>query len=159
MKKAVYPGTFDPFSNGHFDIIQRASKLFDEVHIVVSQNILKKTYFSAEERVAMIKKCVKELPNVLVTSYDGLVVSYCKENNISILIRGLRNYNDYENEFSLFQYNKDIAPEVETILLLPTTKNQFISSSAIKELVRFNCDITSYVPKPIVKEIVERLKV
>lgn len=159
MKKAVYPGTFDPFSNGHLDIIQRASKLFDEVHIVVSHNILKKTYFSTEERVAMIRKCVKGLPNVVVTSYDGLVVSYCKEQSIPVLIRGLRNYNDYENEFSLFQYNKDIAPEVETILLLPTTKNQFISSSAIKELVRFHCDISNYVPKPIVKEIIDRLKV
>lgn len=158
MKKAVYPGSFDPFSNGHLDIIKRASKLFDEVHILVSYNISKTTNFTKEERVCMIKKCIGSLPNVIVESYDGLVVNYCKEKKISIIIRGLRNYNDYENEFNLFQYNRDIAPEIETVLLLPSTKNQFVSSSAIKELVRFDCDISKYVPKAIEKDIMDSFK-
>lgn len=158
MKKAVYPGSFDPFSNGHLDIVKRASKLFDELHILVSHNLTKKTNFTAEERVSMIKKCVKTLENVVVESYDGLVVNYCKNNAIDVIIRGLRNYSDYENEFNLFQYNRDISAEIETILLLPSTKNQFVSSSAIKELVTFDCDISKYVPKEIEKEIRKKLK-
>lgn len=158
MKKAVYPGSFDPFSNGHLDIVKRASKLFDELHILVSYNIAKNSNFSSQERVAMIKKCVSSLKNVIVDSYDGLVVNYCKEHGIQVIVRGLRNYSDYENEFNLFQYNRDIAPGIETIFLLPSTKNQFVSSSAIKELVSFDCDITKYVPAEIQQEIISKLK-
>ena len=158
MIKAVYPGSFDPISNGHLDIIERASKMLDEVHIVVSYNIKKATTFSVEERIEMIKKVTKNLPNVYVTSYNGLIVNYCKENNINILIRGLRNYQDYENEFSLFQFNRDINPEIETILMLPSSKNQFVSSSAIKELVTFDCDISAYVPVEIKEIIINKYK-
>ena len=106
----------------------------------------------------MIKMVTKDLPNVFVTSYNGLIVNYCKENNINILIRGLRNYQDYENEFSLFQFNRDINPDIETILMLPSSKIQFVSSSAIKELVTFNCDISSYVPQEVEKIIVKKYK-
>jgi pantetheine-phosphate adenylyltransferase len=156
MIKAVYPGSFDPLSNGHLDIIKRASKKIDELHIVVSFNIHKKNTFTVSERVEMIKLVTKNLPNVFVTSYDGLIVNYCKENNIDILIRGLRNYQDYENEFSLYQFNKDINPNVETILMFPSSKNQFVSSSAIRELVSFNQDISSYVPAEIKDIIVSK---
>ena len=156
MIKAVYPGSFDPLSNGHLDIIKRASKKIDELHIVVSFNIHKKSTFTVSERVEMIKLVTKDLPNVIVTSYDGLIVNYCKENNIDILIRGLRNYQDYENEFSLYQFNKDINPNVETILMFPSSKNQFVSSSAIRELVSFNQDISSYVPAEIKDIIVSK---
>lgn len=158
MIKAVYPGSFDPISNGHLDIIERTSRIVDELHIVVSYNIKKATIFSVEERINMIKLVTKDLPNVHVTSYDGLIVNYCKENNINILIRGLRNYQDYENEFSLFQFNRDINPNIETILMLPSSKNQFVSSSAIKELVTFNCDISSYVPAEIKNIIIDKYK-
>jgi len=158
MSKAVYPGSFDPFSNGHLDIVKRASKLFDEIHVLVSNNIFKKTIFSTEERINLIKKCTTDIPNLVITSFDGLVVNYCKDNEISIIIRGLRNYSDYEAEFSLYQYNKDIYPNVETILLLPSTKTQFVSSSAIKELLNFNCDISKYVPKEIEQDIINKMK-
>lgn len=158
MSKAVYPGSFDPFSNGHLDIVKRASKLFDEIHVLVSNNIFKKTIFTADERIELIKKCTKDIPNLVITSFDGLVVQYCKENEISIIIRGLRNYSDYEAEFSLYQYNKDIYPNVETILLLPSTKTQFVSSSAIKELLNFNCEISKYVPAEIEQDIINRMK-
>ena len=158
MKKAVYPGSFDPISNGHLDIINRASKIFDELHIVVSYNIKKATTFSAMERMDMIKEVTKHLPNVVVTSYNGLIVNYCRDNDINVLIRGLRNYQDYENEFSLFQFNRDINPDIETILMLPSSKNQFVSSSAIKELVTFNCDISNYVPKEIEEVIIKKYK-
>ena len=158
MKKAVYPGSFDPLSNGHLDIIKRASRLFDEVHVIVSINVLKKSIFTPEERINMVKLVTKDMPNVVVNAYDGLVVNYCKENNINVIVRGLRNYSDYENEFSLFQYNRDINSSVETVLLMPTTKNQVVSSSAIKELVTFGCDITKYVPRDIKDIIVEKFK-
>ena len=158
MIKAVYPGSFDPLSNGHLDIILRASKMLDEVHIVVSSNIKKTSTFTVEERINMIKMVTKDIANIHVTSYDGLVVNYCKENGINILIRGLRNYQDYENEFSLFQFNRDINPDIETILMLPSSKNQFVSSSAIKELVTFNCDISQYVPSEIKDIIVNKYK-
>jgi len=158
LKKCVYPGSFDPISNGHLDIIKRAAKLFDEVHVLVSYNMFKKTTFTKDERIELIKLATSNLTNVIVTAYDGLVVNYCKDNQISIIIRGMRNYSDYENEFQLFQYNKDINPNVETVILLPSSKNQFISSSAIKELVTFGLDISKYVPKAIVDKVTEKLK-
>lgn len=158
MKKAIYPGSFDPISNGHLDIIRRAAKIFDELHVVISSNILKKYTFTTEERIDMIKEVTKDIKNIYVTSYDGLVVDYAKENNIDILVRGTRNYNDYENEYTLFQYNKNLAPNIETIILMPTFENQFISSSAIKELVTFNCKIDKYIPKEIVLKVEEKIK-
>lgn len=158
MKRAVYPGSFDPLSNGHLDIIKRASKLFDEVHVLISYNMFKKASFSVEERIQMIKDSTKGINNLVITSYDGLVVQYCKDNQIGVIIRGMRNYSDYEAEFSLFQYNRDILPGIETILLMPTTKNQMVSSSAIKELVTSGVNIDKYVPKQIVDRVVEKLK-
>ena len=158
MKKAIYPGSFDPISNGHLDIIRRAAKIFDELHVVISSNILKKYTFTTEERIDMIKEVTKDIKNIYVTSYDGLVVDYAKENNIDILVRGTRNYNDYENEYTLFQYNKNLAPNIETIIFMPTFENQFISSSAIKELVTFNCKIDKYIPKEIVLKVEEKIK-
>lgn len=158
MIKAVYPGSFDPLSNGHLDIITRASKIMDEVHVVVSYNQNKKSIFSVEERIEMIKMVTKDFKNVYVTSYDGLVVNYCKNNDIKILIRGLRNYQDYEQEFSLYQFNRGIDSDIETMLMLPSNKHIFVSSSAIKELVSFDADISLYVPKQIKEIIIQKYK-
>ena len=156
--KAVYPGSFDPISNGHLDIIKRASKIFDEVHVLISNNMFKNNSFTNDERIYMIKEVTKQLKNVIVESYDGLVVNYATENNIGVIIRGMRNYSDYENEFTLFQYNRDINPKVETILMMPTTKNQVVSSSSVKELIKYNVDISKYVPKEIVEFVTNKLK-
>ena len=156
--KALYPGSFDPISNGHLDIIKRAAKLFDELYVVVSYNINKKSTFSMDERVEMINEVCKNIKNVKVIAYDGLIVNFAQENNIGVIIRGLRNYSDYEAEFQLAQYNYDINNKIETILFMPRTKNQFISSSAIKEMVNFDVDISKYVPKEIVSKIVNKMK-
>lgn len=155
MKKAIYAGSFDPISNGHLDIIDRASKIVEHLHIVVSYNNNKQTTLSIDKRIDLIKKVTSHLNNVTVTSYDGLIVHYAKENNIELLIRSLRNYQDYEQEFSLFQYNKDIDNDIETMLLLPSSKNIFISSTAIRELLHHKCDISKYVPQEIVQDIVD----
>ncbi|MCR5349649.1 MAG: pantetheine-phosphate adenylyltransferase [Acholeplasmatales bacterium] len=158
MRKCVYPGSFDPISNGHLDIIKRASKLFDEVHVIVGHNLLKKYIYTIDERIDMINECVKDLPNVKVIAYDGLVAQYCKENNINIMVRGMRNYSDYENEFSLFQYNRDIYHEIETVILMPTTRLQVVSSSSIRELLEFGVDISKYVPKCVAEKITNKYK-
>lgn len=160
MRKACYPGSFDPLSNGHLDIILRASKQFDELYILVSYNVRKKCTFTPKERVEMIMEVVKHynLKNVKVFSSMDLVVKFCEDNNIPTIIRGLRNYMDYENEFSLYQFNRDINPNIETMLMFPTTRTQFVSSSSIKELIAFNLDISPYVPEVISKQIIEKLK-
>lgn len=158
MTKAVYPGSFDPLSNGHLDVIKRASKIFDLVYVLISPNVHKKPTFTVEERVSMISKVVEDMPNVKVVSTCELTVSFAKKNDIKVMIRGLRNYNDYESEFQLAQFNKDIAPEIETLLMFPNTQNQFVSSSSIKELLTFNVDITKYVPKVIAQEILKKFK-
>ena len=154
--KAVYPGSFDPLSNGHLDVIKRASLIFDEVHVLISTNVHKNPTFSVLERIDMIKKVCSNLKNVKVVSTDMLTVTYAKENNINVIIRGLRNYTDYESEYQLAQFNKDIAPNIETLLMFPSTKNQFVSSSSIKELLMFNVDITKYVPEVIAEEIYKK---
>ncbi|MGL4948757.1 MAG: pantetheine-phosphate adenylyltransferase [Anaeroplasmataceae bacterium] len=153
MRKVVYPGSFDPISNGHLDIIERLAKTFDEVHVLVSFNLRKKSTFTVNKRVEMIKKVTKHLSNVKVSFSDDLIVYYCKKNDINLIVRGLRNYQDYENEFTLYQYNKDLDPNVETILMFPSSKNQFVSSSAIKELIVFGADISKYVPSEIMEDI------
>ena len=153
MRKCVYPGSFDPISNGHFDLIKRAAKLFDEVHVVIGHNLNKKYILTVEERIEIIKECCKDISNVKVIAYDGLVAQYCKENNINIMVRGMRNYSDYENEFALFQYNRDIYHDIETVILMPTTKLQVVSSSSIKELLSYGVDISKYVPKPVAEKL------
>lgn len=153
-----YPGSFDPISNGHLDIIKRLAKNFDEVIILISNNVNKKYSFTKEERKHMIELATKELNNIKVVVYDGLVVNYCKDNNIKLMARGLRNVSDYEAEFNLFQFNKDIDNDIETILLYPSSKNQFVSSSAIKELVIFGADISKYVPNTLIPYITSRFQ-
>lgn len=159
MNKAVYPGTFDPFTIGHLDVIKRASRLVDELHVVVADNVRKTPTFTTEERIEMIIRVTHDIPNLIVTSTTDLVVRYATQNDINLMIRGLRNIQDYENEYALYQFNRNINRSVETMILFPSSRNHFVSSSAIKELVTHHADISPYVPKELIKDIQDRLRV
>lgn len=151
MNKACYPGSFDPITNGHLDLIKRASKMFDSLDVLVAINPDKKSLFNNDEKVMMIKEAVKDLKNVNVNFYAGLVVDYCKENDIKTIIRGLRNAVDFENELALEKINKELNPDIETIFLAATIGNIYISSSNVKELIKHKKDISKYVPKSVLK--------
>ena len=150
MKIAVYPGSFDPITSGHLEIIERTALIFDKVIVLIAINTSKKSTFSTEEKMEMIKKVTKHLNNVEVASSSDLVSKYALDRNANVIIRGLRNFNDYQDEISLFQFNRSIAPNIDTFALFPSANNLFLSSSSIKELVLFGADIKNYVPSEIV---------
>ncbi len=158
MEKAVYPGTFDPLTIGHLDIIKRASRFVDELHIVVADNYKKMPTFTAQERIDMIKLVTQDLDNVVICSTQDLVVRYCQQNDIKLMIRGLRNIQDYENEYALYQFNRNLNRQVETLILFPSSRNHFVSSSAIKELIVHHADISPYVPKEIIKQVQSKIR-
>lgn len=158
MKIAVYPGSFDPITTGHLDIIERTSKIFDKVIVLVAINRNKKSTFSVEEKKEMIKKVTKHLDNIIVESSSDLVSKFALEHNANVIIRGLRNFNDYQDEISLFQFNRSIAPNIDTFALFPSANNLFLSSSSIKELVSFGADIKNYVPVEIEDYVRETIK-
>ena len=157
-KIAIYPGSFDPLSNGHLDIIKRASKIFDKIYVLVSVNPVKNYLFTMEERVDMLKKATSELDNVYVEGSSSLVLNYAKEKNAQVIIRGMRNIIDYQNEITLFQFNRSIDSNIDTFVLFPSTDNLFLSSSSIKDLVKFDSDISPYVPPFLVDFITKRIK-
>ncbi len=134
-KRAIYPGSFDPLTNGHVDIIKRALKIVDSLTLAVLINTSKKPLFSIEERVEIIKKALKDLPQVEVDTFSGLLVDFCRKKGISLVIRGLRAVNDFDYEHAIFLMNRELYPEIETIFLMSSSENSFISSSIIKEVV------------------------
>lgn len=158
MRKAVYPGTFDPLTIGHLDVIKRAARLVEELHVVVADNPRKQPTFSSEERMDMIRRVSGDLDNIVITSTSDLVVRYAKQHGIDLMIRGLRNIQDYENEYALYQFNRNLDRNIETMILFPSSRNHFVSSSAIKELVLHHADISPYVPKEIIKDVQERIR-
>ena len=158
MNKVCYPGTFDPLTYGHLDVIKRSAEFADELHILIADSLNKKTNFSVEERKEMIKLVTNDIPNVVIAYTDGLVVDYCLKNQIKFMIRGLRTLTDYEHEYALFYYNRNLSDKVETLILFPSSRNHFISSSSIKELVSHGADISNYVPAKIIPMIEAKLK-
>ena len=158
MIKAVYPGSFDPITNGHLNIINRASKLYDELIVLVAISPAKKPFFSIEEKVNMIKDSVKDLPNVKVDFYEGLVVDYASKNNVQVLVRGLRAVSDFEYEFQLAAANRFINNEIEMVFFMANSENNFISSSMIKEMAIAGQDVSSLVPPMVTKYLKEKAK-
>lgn len=157
MKIAVYPGSFDPVTNGHIDIIRRASKLFDKIYVVVSVNFEKNPLFTSEERIELLKQCLKDIPNIEVDIFSGFIYEYAKSKNATTIIRGLRTTNDFVNEYRLFTYNYGLSnKEIDTIFLCAELENMFTSSSTVKEVASFRGDTSPYVPKLVADAINEK---
>lgn len=158
MKIAVYPGSFDPVTCGHMDIINRASRLFDKVIVLVSTNPLKSTCFTEKERVDFLKRVTDKVPNVEVDCWDGLLIDYFKKKNATAIIKGLRAMSDFEYEFQMALVNKDLCYEAETVFLASSVVGTFLSSSMVKQVAMFDGDISSYVPHGIEKDIKNGVK-
>ena len=148
MKKAVFPGSFDPITIGHVDIVKRGIKVFDEIIIAVGDNTNKKYMFPKEKRVEFVKQTFNNYDNIKIESYDGLTVDFCKKNNIEFMIRGLRNPADFEFEKSIALTNREMT-DIETIFFLTSPENSFISSSIVRDLIRNNGDYKLFIPKGI----------
>ena len=158
MKKAVCPGSFDPITNGHIDIIKRAAELFDEVTVLVVTNPDKKCVFSPEERCTLIEKAIEGIKDVKVDSFSGLLADYVKQNEMSAIVKGIRSSSDFEYEFQMALANKSLAPNAETVFLTADPRNMYVSSSLIRQIAGFGGDISDFVPKNIAPEIEKRLK-
>ena len=158
MKVAIYPGTFDPITKGHIDIIIRSIKFVDKLIIAVSNNNKKNTLFKINERVEMVKEVLQDekISNVEVDSFDGLLMTYASKKNANIIIRGLRAVSDFEYEFQMTGMNYKLNPTIETIFLMSSDKYQLISSKLIKEINSLNGDISQFVPKAVEKKIIKK---
>jgi len=156
VKRVVCPGSFDPITFGHLDIVERASSIFDEVVIAVMVNKTKQTLFTVEERIEMTKEVTSKFPNVKVDSWSGLLVDYCKENDISIIVKGLRAVTDFDYELQMSQINLQLQG-VETLFLSTAPAHSFLSSSLVKEIASHGGDVSSYIPATLLERLKDRL--
>ncbi len=157
MKIAVYPGTFDPITNGHLDVIKRALKIFDRLIVLVAHHPEKNTLFSVEERLEMIKEVLKDMKNVEVDAYDGLLVDYVKKKNAIAIIRGMRAVSDFEFEFQMALMNRHLYPDIEILFLFPDERYTYLSSSLIKEVISLGGDVSSFVPPSVLERLRRKL--
>ena len=157
-KIAVYPGSFDPITNGHLDIIKRASRIFDKVYVSILVNSSKNSAFSLEERLEMIKQVTAEYDNVVVDSFSGLLVNYLKEKNASVIIRGLRAVSDFEYEFQMALMNHKLEKNIETLFMMTSGKYSYLSSSIVKEIAQYGGNLKDLVPDILIEKITEKLK-
>lgn len=159
MKKAVYPGSFDPITFGHLDIIERSAKMVDELVVGVLHNSAKNSLFSLEERVSMISEMTKDLPNVKVEAFDGLLVDYMSRIGANIIIRGLRAVTDFEYELQLAQINHVQNEEIETVFLITNLKYSYLSSTVVKEIASYGGDISKFVPGQLIDRVYAKYNV
>lgn len=157
MRKAIYPGSFDPFTNGHLDVVERSLKICDKLIIAVAKNSAKQPLFSVEERVEIINTVLGNEDRIEAVAFDGLLAGYCVDNGISMIIRGLRSMTDFEYEANIAAANSTQAPDVETVFLMTKGEYAFISSKIVKEIATFGGNVSSMVPEPALKEILHRL--
>ena len=153
----LYPGSFDPVTNGHLDIAERASAICDELHLAVVANPQKTPFFSAKERVDLLEKTTVHLPKVKVSSFGGLLVDYARQINANIIFRGLRAVSDFEHEFQMALINRNLHPKIEVVFLVPNEKFIFLSSSSIKEVAKLGGDVSGFVP-PVVEKAFRKIK-
>jgi len=153
MRRAVYPGSFDPVTNGHLDVIERASRLYDEVLVAIAHNEAKEGLFSFDERVALLNEAVEHHPNVRVTQFEGLLVNYARQIEAQVIIRGLRAVSDFEYEFQMALMNRKLDGNVETMFLMPKEEYSYLSSRLVKEIARLGGDIEVFVPDCIARAL------
>ena len=156
-QRAIYPGSFDPVTNGHLDVIQRAARIFDHVIVAVADNTSKKALLTIEERVLLLKKVTKAIKNVSVETFASLVIEYARKKKINVLIRGLRMTSDFDYEFQIALTNRRLAEDIETVFLMPSEHVSFVSSSLLKEIAGLNADISSFVPRVVERKLKKRL--
>jgi pantetheine-phosphate adenylyltransferase len=158
MRTAIYPGSFDPLTNGHLDVVQRAAKLFDNVVVAVAKNEGKNPLFTLNERLALVKKAVAHLPNVQADAFDGLLVEYVVSKKAQAIVRGLRAVSDFEFEFQLALMNRKLNENVETIFMMPKDTYTFLSSRIVKEIARLGGDVSPFVPAHVQATLKKKLK-
>ncbi len=156
MKKAIYPGSFDPITNGHIDIVNRAQSLFGEIHISVIENPHKSPLFSISERITLIQQIFADRPGIYVEGFHGLLVDYAKKKHISTIIRGLRAVSDFDYEFQMALTNRHLHPEIDTVFLMTDEKYSYLSSSLVKQVAKFKGNIDSFVPISIARALQEK---
>ncbi len=159
MKTAIYPGSFDPITKGHLNIIERAAKIFDVVVVCVMVNSDKKNpLFSLEERLRLIDKVVKDLPNVRVETFSGLLAEYAKRHEPAVIVKGLRAVSDFESEFQMALINRKINPNLDTFFLTASEQYTYLSSSVVKELARYGADLSGLLPEEIIEDVLEKTR-
>ncbi|MBR2846861.1 MAG: pantetheine-phosphate adenylyltransferase [Clostridia bacterium] len=156
MKVAIYPGSFDPVTNGHLDIIKRAAAIFDEVVVAIFVNSAKKSTFTVEERISMLKTVTKDIPNVKVISSDKLLVNYMQENNIKIIVKGLRMISDFEFEFQMALTNREQSPDIETLFMMTASEYSHVSSSIVRELAAYGGNLEKMVPAGVIDTVLKK---
>lgn len=157
-QKAVYPGTFDPITYGHLDLIKRAKEIFPDLYIAVADNPLKEPLFNAQQRLSMLKQATQDIAGITVEGFGGLIVDYCRKRDIHTIIRGLRMISDFEYEFQMALTNRKLSPNIETIFLMPQESYSYFSSRLLKEVASLGADLSSFVPSFVEEALKDKLR-